>query len=118
MTEILTDHGKLYLATVSDLYSRRLLGAATVLHPDAQLACDAIKVAVATRDGKAAVWRDDEAQQVILHTDRRYTATSFMKLCRKDGHPPVHGQGRVVPQQRRKAEAFYPSLEWEVGTAA
>ena len=33
MTEIPTDHGKLYLATVIDLYSRRLLGAATGLHP-------------------------------------------------------------------------------------
>jgi putative transposase len=29
----------LYLATVLDLYSRRLLGAATSVHPDAQLAC-------------------------------------------------------------------------------
>jgi len=33
MTEILIAAGKLYLATVIDLYSRRLLGAATGLHP-------------------------------------------------------------------------------------
>ena len=32
MTEIPTAAGKLYLATVLDLYSRRLLGAATALH--------------------------------------------------------------------------------------
>ncbi len=49
MSEIPTAAGKLYLATVIDLYSRRLLGAATSLHPDAELACAAIKMAVATR---------------------------------------------------------------------
>lgn len=33
ITEIPTEHDTLYLATVIDLYSRRLLGAATGLHP-------------------------------------------------------------------------------------
>jgi len=47
ITEIPTDSGpKLYLATVIDLFSRRLLGAAMGLHPDAELACGAIKMAV------------------------------------------------------------------------
>jgi putative transposase len=49
MTEIPTAGGKLYLATVIDLYSRRLLGAATGRHPDVDLACQAIKMAVAAR---------------------------------------------------------------------
>ncbi len=87
MTEIPTvdEHGrpgpKLYLATVIDLFSRRLLGAATGLHPDAELACAAIKMAVATRGGKAAIWRADEAERVIFHTDRgsTYTANAFIK---------------------------------------
>ena len=61
MTEIPTDGGKLYLATVLDLFSRKLLGAATGLHPDAELACAAIKLAVAARGGVDAVndpgWR-------------------------------------------------------------
>ena len=83
MTEIPTvdEHGrpgpKLYLATVIDLYSRRLLGAATGLHPDAELACSAIKMAVAARGGVGAVngpnWRQDESQRVIFHTDRGST---------------------------------------------
>ena len=70
MTEIPTGpHGKgpkLYLATVIDLYSRRLLGAATSLHPDAQLACAAIKMAVAARGGKDAIRREEEA--CLLYT--------------------------------------------------
>lgn len=87
MTEIPTEHGKLYLATVIDLYSRRLLGAATGLHPDADLACAAIKMAVATRGGKDAIWRADESERVIFHTDRgsTYTANSFTRLCRQQG---------------------------------
>jgi len=77
MTEIPTAGGKLYLATVIDLYSRRLLGAATGLHPDADLACSAITMAVAARGGVDAVngpnWREDESQRVIFHTDRGST---------------------------------------------
>ena len=59
---------KLYLATVIDLYSRRLLGAATGLNPDADLACAAIRMAVATRGGVDAVngpgWREDEVKSL------------------------------------------------------
>lgn len=51
ITEIPTAAGKLYLATVIDLYSRRLLGAATSRHPDADLACAAIEMAIAVRGG-------------------------------------------------------------------
>ena len=71
MTEIPTAAGKLYLATVLDLYSRRLLDAATGLHSDAQLACEAIKMAAA-RGGA------EQIAGVIFHTDRgsAYTADS------------------------------------------
>ena len=54
ITEIPTDEGKLYLATALDLFSRRLLGYATSAHPDAVLAGQAIKMAVATRGGNVA----------------------------------------------------------------
>jgi transposase InsO family protein len=40
------------MATVIDLYSRRLLGYATSIHPDAVLAGQAIKMAVTTRGGE------------------------------------------------------------------
>ena len=87
MTEFPTAAGKLYLATVIDLYSRRLLGAATSLHPNAELACAAIKMAVAARGGKDAIWWQDEAERVIFHTDRgsTYTAGEFTKLCQQLG---------------------------------
>ena len=115
ITEIPTARGKLYLATVIDLFSRRLLGAATGLHPDAQLACDAIKMAVATRGGRKAIWREDQTQQVIFHTDRgsTYTAKSFTKLCRKMGIR--QSMGRVGSCfDNAAAEAVFSSLEWEV----
>ena len=55
--------------TSNDGYgSRRLLGAATGGHPDADLACAAIKMAVAARGGVDAStrpgWRTDESRRV------------------------------------------------------
>ena len=93
--------GKLYLATVIDLYSRRLLGAATGLHPDAELACAAIKMAVAARGGRNAIGADEP--RVIFHTDRgsTYTANAFTAVPPAQD-PAVDGPGRVVFRQRRR----------------
>lgn len=119
MTEIPTGPDgkgpKLFLATVIDLYSRRLLGAATGLHADAELACAAITMAVAARGGKDAIWREEEAERVIFHTDRgsTYTANSFTRLCRKMGIR--QSMGRVGScYDNAAAEAFFSSLEWEI----
>ena len=113
MTEIPTGPNgqgtKLYLATVIDLYSRRLLGAATGLHPDADLACQAIKMAVAARGGA------EQIRSVIFHTDRgsTYTANEFTKLCRR--LKITQSMGRVGSCfDNAAAEAFFSSLEWEV----
>jgi putative transposase len=106
---------KLYLATVIDLYSRRLLGAATGVHPDAELACAAIKMAVAARGGRETIWRAEEDQRVIFHTDRgsTYTANAFTGLCRHLG--VRQSMGRVGSCfDNAAAEAFFSSLEWEV----
>jgi transposase InsO family protein len=115
ITEIPTASGKLYLATVIDLYSRRLLGAATSLHPDAELACAAINMAVATRGGRDAIWREEESDRVIFHTDRgsTYTADAFTRLCRQLGIR--QSMGRVGSCfDNAAAEALFSSLEWEV----
>ncbi|WP_226363190.1 DDE-type integrase/transposase/recombinase [Pseudonocardia sp. ICBG1142] len=92
MTEVPTGSGKLYLATVIDLYARRLLGAATGPHPNAELACAALKTAVADRGGHAHV------DVVVFHTGQK------LHLHRGGVHrpvpsargPPVDGPGRVV----------------------
>jgi putative transposase len=67
ITEIPTAAGKLYLATVIDLFSRRLLGAATSHHPDAALAGAAIEMATAVLGGRQAI------TGVVFHTDRGST---------------------------------------------
>jgi transposase InsO family protein len=115
MTEIPTATGKLYLATVIDLYSRRLLGAATSSHPDADLACAALRMAVAVRGGRDAIWKEEDDQRLVFHTDRgaTYTANAFTRLCRQLGIR--QSMGRVGSCfDNAVAEAFFSSLEWEV----
>jgi putative transposase len=107
ITEIPTDEGELYLATAIDLFSRRLLGYATSARPDAVLAGQAIKMAVATRGGTVA--------GVIFHTDRgsTYTAASFTRLCVRLGI--IQSMGRVGSCfDNAAAESFFSTLEWEV----
>jgi putative transposase len=60
-TEIPAGQGKLYLASVMDMASRRVLGFALGEHHDAQLACSALVMAVAVRGG--------QVPGVIMHTD-------------------------------------------------
>src|SRR5256886_17375664 len=60
-TEIYTDEGKLYLDSVLDVGSRRVLGFALGEHHDADLAYGALAVAVAVRGG--------QVPGVIFHTD-------------------------------------------------
>jgi transposase InsO family protein len=60
-TEIATAEGRLHLASVMDVASRRILGFALSEHHDAQLAYSALAMAVAVRGG--------QVPGVILHTD-------------------------------------------------
>jgi putative transposase len=76
-TEIPTGQGKLYLASVMDMASRRVLGFALGEHHDAQLAYSALVMAVAARGG--------QVPGVILHTDRgsEYTAGLVRQACQR-----------------------------------
>src|SRR5947207_14577609 len=78
-TEIPTDEGRLYLASVLDMASRRVLGFALSEHHDAQLAYGALAMAVTVRGGRVP--------GVILHTDqgREYTAGAFRTACQRLG---------------------------------
>jgi transposase InsO family protein len=110
ITEIPTGEGKLYLATVLDLYSRRLLACPISEHPDAVLAGDAIKIAAAVRGGRQVI------EGVVFHTDRgsTYTAHDFTHLC-KEKLGIRQSMGRVGSCfDNAAAEAFFSSLEWEV----
>jgi putative transposase len=109
MTEIPTDEGKFYLSTAIDLFSRRLLGFATSAHPDAELAGETIKMAVAARGGK------DRVAGVIFHSDRgsTYTAHDFTVLCDKLGVRQSMGRtGSCF--DNAAAESFFSTLEHEV----
>ncbi|MEU2874773.1 IS3 family transposase [Streptomyces olivoreticuli] len=87
MTEIVTGEGKLYLATVIDLYSRRLLGYAMGERHDAELVVTSLHMAAATRGG--------DVQGVIFHSDRgsEYVSRRFKRACRKLG--VTQSMGRV-----------------------
>ncbi len=109
ITEIPTDEGKLYLASVLDLCGRRLLACPMSDHPDAELACGAIKMATAVRGGKNAI------DGVIFHTDRgsTYTASDFTALCRRLGIR--RSMGRVGSCfDNAASEAFFSTLVHEM----
>jgi transposase InsO family protein len=105
LTEIDTDEGKLYLATVLDLFSRRLLGYAMSEHHDAVLARASLQMAVAARG---------DVDGVIFHSDRgsEYSAELYAKACRKLG--VIQSMGRVGSAlDNAAAEAFNSIIKVE-----
>ena len=105
LTEIPTEEGKLYFASVLDLHSRRLLASATSDHPDAALACDAMKMAAAVRGGRAVI------DGVVFHTDRGSTYRQRLSPHSVDGSGLPNrweGSGRVstTPPRRRSSRLW------------
>ena len=76
-TEIPTGQGKLYLASVLDIYSRRIVGFALGEHHDTALAYSAMAMAM------AVAVRGGDVTGVVLHTDggSEYTARTFQDAC-------------------------------------
>jgi putative transposase len=106
-TEIPTDEGKLYLASVLDMASRRVLGFALGEHHDAQLAYGALAMAVAVRGG--------QAPGVVFHTDQgsEYTAAATRAACQRlsitqsMGRPGSALDNAVI-------ESWHSTLEFEL----
>src|SRR5207302_3936779 len=106
-TEIKTGEGKLYLASVLDMASRRVLGFALGEHHDAQLAYGALTMAVAVRGGQAA--------GVIMHTDQgsEYTARLVRAACARLGIRQSMGRpGSAL--DNAVIESWHSTLEFEL----
>ncbi|WP_344957613.1 IS3 family transposase [Actinomadura miaoliensis] len=106
VTQIETDEGPLYLATVEDLFSRRILGHAMSEHHDAALVVASLQMAAATRGG--------DVDGVIFHSDRgsEYTAARTAAACGALG--VVQSMGRVgCALDNAAAEAFNSTLKVE-----
>src|SRR5439155_1184567 len=107
LTEIPTDEGKLHLASIIDLHSRRIPGFAMGIHHDAALARAALCMAIAVRGGPVA--------GVIFHTDQggEYTGDIFARACRSAGVTQSMGRtGSAL--DNAAAESFNSTLEWEL----
>jgi putative transposase len=107
LTEIPTGEGKLYLATVLDLGSRRLPGFAVGEHHDSELATAALYMAGAVRGG--------DITGVIFHSDRggEYVGDLFATACSTLG--VTQSMGRVGSAlDNAAAESFNSTLEHEL----
>lgn len=107
LTEIPTEEGKLYLAHVEDLASRRIAGFAMSEHHDAPLAVAALQMAAAVRGG--------DVTGVIFHSDHgsEYTAELFAAACRRLG--VTQSMGRVGSCfDNAASESFHSTLEFEL----
>ena len=97
----------LYLATVIDIYSRRLIGWSINTQMSTELVTDALTAALRSRGGRAV--------GVIFHSDRgaQYTSAGFAAFC--DRHRIRQSMGRVGSSyDNALAEAFFATLKREL----
>lgn len=107
LTEIPTGEGRLYLAAVLDLHSRRCVGFAMDAHHNAALARAALCVAIAVRGGSV--------DGVVFHTDQggEYTGQLFTAACARAGVRQSMGRtGSAL--DNAVAESFNSTLEFEL----
>ena len=101
--------GNLYLATVIDCYSRRLVGWAIADHMRVELVEDALVAAAATRGGPTSL------AGAIFHSDHGsvYTSKSYATLCRKLG--VTQSMGAIgTSADNALAESFNATMKREV----
>jgi len=98
--------GNLYLATVIDCYSRRLVGWAVADHMRTELVADALKAAKATRGSMAGA---------VFHSDHGsvYCSKDYARFCKKLG--VTQSMGAVGSSaDNALAESFNAALKREV----
>lgn len=78
ITYLWTQEGWLYLAVVIDLYSRKVVGWSMSSRMKAQLACDALRM---------AIWQRRPAAGLIVHSDRgsQYASKDYRRLLKAHG---------------------------------
>ena len=106
ITYIWTGEGWLYLASVIDIGSRRMLGYSMADHMRTELVIDALDMAIAARAGHVA--------GVIAHADRgsQYTSNDYLDHCQR--HQLRPSVGRVATCfDNAVAESFWASLKRE-----
>ncbi len=108
ITYVATHEGWLYVASVLDLGSRRLLGYSMADHMRTELVLDALDMAVAARGGDHAV------AGVIAHADRgsQYTSNDYIDYCQHRQMRPSVGRTAVC-WDNAVAESFWESLKRE-----
>jgi transposase InsO family protein len=107
ITYLRTGEGWLFLATVIDLFSRRVIGWSAAAHMRSELVADALAMAVATRGGTV--------NGVVFHSDRgsQYTSAAFGALCDRLGVTQSMGATGVC-WDNAAAESFFGTLKREL----
>jgi transposase InsO family protein len=108
-TEVTTEEGKLYLDSVLDMRSRRIVGFAMSIHHDTDCAYGSLAMAVAVRGGTEAV------AGVIFHTDQGsdYTARRFRTACERIGIRQSMGRAGSA-LDNAVIESWHSTLEFEL----
>jgi putative transposase len=108
ITYIATGEGWLYLASVLDLGSRRLLGYSMADHMRTELVTDALSMAIGARGGA------EHVAGVITHADRgsQYTSNDYIDYCHQRQLRPSVGRTGVC-WDNAVAESFWESLKRE-----
>ena len=106
ITSIATQAGWLYLATVLDLYSRRIVGWAMAAHMTDALPQQALQMALRKRR--------PQAHTLLLHSDRgsQFTSTAFQQLL-ADHHITVSMSGTGNCYDNAPMESFFAQLKTE-----
>jgi putative transposase len=106
ITYLRTWEGWLYLATVIDAHSRRVIGWAIDEHMRADLVEDALRMAITLRDGLP--------EQVVFHTDRgtQYASAQITAFAAANGITRSMGYTGVC-WDNAMAESFFAKLKTE-----